>query len=288
MTQRHSPKHSILTAGRRNLGFSSDSSVVPLFALYSGRLAGRGLKTLSLAACSIGDVCISVSRCSRSKPPSKPPCTRHMQAGCQALMAAARDYQERMPAACLRRAAVRLVCVSVKVLTSLDLSCNSITDDSAPAVSLVAASVLHAAVVARASFEHQVLAQPKSALECLSLSMNLLSTPLSLCRHVACAQLLVMFHRLVWHLAAHGRCTPGMQHQTIPLRQHMCIHSYLQVRLQLRRQDSGWPFCLDASANLSGCSVFYNVGDFGRFSHIAYMHLKLRTLLHQQCGITSR
>ncbi|CAE7629109.1 PPC6-7 [Symbiodinium sp. CCMP2456] len=75
-------------------------------------LAGRGLKTLSLAACSIGD------------------------AGCQALMAAARDYQ---------------------VLTSLDLSCNSITDDSAPAVSLV-------------------LAQPTSALESLSLSMNLLSS----------------------------------------------------------------------------------------------------------------
>ncbi|CAE7225696.1 NLRC3 [Symbiodinium pilosum] len=74
--------------------------------------SGRGLKTLSLAACSIGD------------------------AGCQALMAAVREYQ---------------------ALTSLDLSCNAITDDSTPAVALV-------------------LAQSNSSLEALSLSMNLISS----------------------------------------------------------------------------------------------------------------
>ena len=67
-----------------------------------------------------------------------------------------------------------------QVLTSLDLSCNAITDDSTPAVSLVPARAVFSPLLERLPSPCQVLSQSESALEYLALSMNLIRRSLSL------------------------------------------------------------------------------------------------------------
>ena len=93
--------------------------------------------------------------------------------------------------------------------------------------------------------------------------------------------LLVIFHRLVWHLAAHGRCTLRSIRQFVCDSSYACIYNYrFACRLE---QESGWRFSLDTSVWMLSLLSFVGI-----FVACWYLHFKLGTLRSQQYGITSR